>query len=1321
MESSINRAKGSGQALDPNLQQSMGQSMGADFGGVKVHTDAQADELNRSIQAKAFTTGNDVFFRRGEYQPASRNGQELIAHELTHVVQQGGASVQRQPQNGHSGNARPEQIPEQVVQRHGNHGDHSHREEEEEQIQLKALRNGESLYLQCFIDSTEMKKKIGEPKKDKTVFGKVYKARSVKYKAVLDALDAYHQTANNLWKGNASADKFKDDLTEALTDLTTACTTYITAHTQKTGKLQVNWVKDTRLKDMTDFRDQEIPQEQYLVKRLAADKQFEDYDRDRPLEEAFQGAETASKMPAKIKSSGIQVDETPRDGHGMAVWVKIDAGDNPIEPDTSNLGRSIYGITFEYWETVDMPYDFKETDGSQVAGKKLSGEGKRHKQWNDVYAMQPKASTFDKTSTPIEMTWAKGVDAAKGGTLNGKKTLGIYDCPAVWGEANRYAKRSLKFRIIFKDAYGTKHEIFARQLVELEGTAKAAVRTYTDSKGNKIGSYTSAVNQSWSAMDDEDERIGEHGIDGESFKTDVPSGARDAISAFITKINDDEAKEFNFIEKDFIQEKAGGSELAYKDLSRGNPKDMKNYEIAGWYLLPYPQSRWKYYEYRVDGGLLVAIVNSGKLKEMYYTNNVTTPLVSKGGTTFNVRSFAQIPLEGIVPQATALPDEMVEAFKSKKALYEYVRNNHGQLKRTQSEYDLRTGEKFHNHLKDYLKEVFESKGKQAKVYKQIRDGLPDNKQLRRWCLNAAYKEKFGEPELTAVELAWRKQTGLGTAVASLDMSDDVAHATALLNLIKTHQGKGAEIEENYNIIHTPKKFGQVVYDALLKTLNKDGDAKGVLQKLFDDYGDVEYLIKPAYRAVFGEKKLQAVLTQLKTDEINKAVPDPNSEGNKQAKKDFLNHGLFKISNHEPSTKIGRFDAEYDPKTGALKIILKLAFDFKDYTGSLQKSVNATGEWDKTTWETQTKKDWIKKLKTVSETIWSQKFDINCIRPGWDEVPTVKTNLEIVEVAPGQEHFLVQANKATLVDQRGTDKLKPGRGQESSFVDTKNYKANIQQWDVLDKISDPTIHTWLHAAEKKQHVDTSYKLDRTRIEKVLKDTGNIEFEKDSSSKPKTPKQLSNLAEELERQTQFSSFSSLHKLTAEGGTAPDETGNLGDGRASHVIHYLSNKLKDVGDGYSFKKGATDKTVNGVELTNPDDPVTMKKYDDKWSRISAAHEIGHMMGLVDEYNPAASTDMVKKMISDGLLPPNTPTDHLTGAGTDFGGQEEKYSAFAKLLEDTNLNAPDFTLARQAKSTSIMTGGFEVMGMHYVTIWEVLTKLTAEHLDKKFWQLKG
>ncbi len=93
LESSIQSARGSGQSLDAGLQAKMGQAMGADFRGVKVHTDSRSDQLNKSIQAKAFTTGQDVFFRQGAYEPKSQGGQELIAHELTHVVQQNGSQI----------------------------------------------------------------------------------------------------------------------------------------------------------------------------------------------------------------------------------------------------------------------------------------------------------------------------------------------------------------------------------------------------------------------------------------------------------------------------------------------------------------------------------------------------------------------------------------------------------------------------------------------------------------------------------------------------------------------------------------------------------------------------------------------------------------------------------------------------------------------------------------------------------------------------------------------------------------------------------------------------------------------------------------------------------------------------------------------------------------------------------------------------------------------------------------------------------------------------------------------------------------------------
>jgi hypothetical protein len=91
--SRINSERGSGQELDSAVQAKMGAATGHDFSGVNVHTGPEAHTLNEQLGAKAFTTGQDIFFREGAYDPGSSGGQELLAHELTHVVQQGTGRV----------------------------------------------------------------------------------------------------------------------------------------------------------------------------------------------------------------------------------------------------------------------------------------------------------------------------------------------------------------------------------------------------------------------------------------------------------------------------------------------------------------------------------------------------------------------------------------------------------------------------------------------------------------------------------------------------------------------------------------------------------------------------------------------------------------------------------------------------------------------------------------------------------------------------------------------------------------------------------------------------------------------------------------------------------------------------------------------------------------------------------------------------------------------------------------------------------------------------------------------------------------------------
>lgn len=80
--------QGGGERLDAGVAQAMGERMGQDFSDVRIHSGGAASESAQAVNAQAYTVGNDVVFRAGQYDPSSPAGQRTLAHELTHVVQQ---------------------------------------------------------------------------------------------------------------------------------------------------------------------------------------------------------------------------------------------------------------------------------------------------------------------------------------------------------------------------------------------------------------------------------------------------------------------------------------------------------------------------------------------------------------------------------------------------------------------------------------------------------------------------------------------------------------------------------------------------------------------------------------------------------------------------------------------------------------------------------------------------------------------------------------------------------------------------------------------------------------------------------------------------------------------------------------------------------------------------------------------------------------------------------------------------------------------------------------------------------------------------------
>nr|WP_315157169.1 DUF4157 domain-containing protein [uncultured Flavobacterium sp.] len=90
VETNLSNSKGGGNKIDRNTKKEMESGFGADFSKVRIHTDNKATEMSQELGAQAFTHGNDIYFNQGKYNPESNEGKHLLAHELTHTIQQEG-------------------------------------------------------------------------------------------------------------------------------------------------------------------------------------------------------------------------------------------------------------------------------------------------------------------------------------------------------------------------------------------------------------------------------------------------------------------------------------------------------------------------------------------------------------------------------------------------------------------------------------------------------------------------------------------------------------------------------------------------------------------------------------------------------------------------------------------------------------------------------------------------------------------------------------------------------------------------------------------------------------------------------------------------------------------------------------------------------------------------------------------------------------------------------------------------------------------------------------------------------------------------------
>ena len=561
--------------------------------------------------------------------------------------------------------------------------------------------------------------------------------------------------------------------------------------------------------------------------------------------------------------------------------------------------------------------------------------------------------------------------------------------------------------------------------------------------------------------------------------------------------------------------------------------------------------------------------------------------------------------------------------------------------------------------------------------------------------------------------------------------DDLAGLeTDLMAYIKSQGTKATDVENDYHTMVPPLGFavpaelGAIVHSAFTKYFQAQGKGKAAFQTLMRDYPTLQYRIKPTYRYLFGESELQKILGESLADEMAAAVPDPAGEDNQRLKTAFKTHGIYRTppGGFKSATGIGNgFDAQFNPATGQLKISLKVCFDFKDRPPDADRpGVGAprgvgADSYGQDRWTDPAKAAWKRDYVSKTLGIWNASpAVIKCIRPGWDDVSATSL-IEIAEVAKDQAHYTIEVDKARLVDERGTTKLKSG-----GVSGLGGNKLLLQEWDIADKIQDPFLHQYLHQAEKTGNIEPAYRQDRNRLINAANLMGRIAFQP-GAALPVEASRVAILIEELKRQEIPSSLAHLHPLKIVGAVAGGGDNALKLQRAN----YLSGQLTTSGVRHAISVGESAENFDGaIVQAAPENPAIIDTYVTRWSRFTAAHEFGHFLGLMDEYYQAASDDTVKRLISDGHLPPDTPGDHFTrNPNANVKKEAEKQAATLKMLEANNISSPALTTqtgnANMPKTTNLMTGGFEITATNYVTFWEALTTMTAGEVESRYWRI--
>lgn len=446
----------------------------------------------------------------------------------------------------------------------------------------------------------------------------------------------------------------------------------------------------------------------------------------------------------------------------------------------------------------------------------------------------------------------------------------------------------------------------------------------------------------------------------------------------------------------------------------------------------------------------------------------------------------------------------------------------------------------------------------------------------------------------------------------------------------------------------------------------------------------------AVQRLFGKKKVTA--------------PDTRSAARKafDAKK-------FEKKDWQPSTGGGKFDALYSPKEGVLHIRMRVHFNFTDADPAYKDTAADPKELK---WSSTGKKDWSKKWVDSVMGKWGNIAPFTCDKAGFTDV-TVKPQIEIEQVSSAaKSHYSLGISKAFRKKEGG---MRAGGVSGVNRTGT----GTFQEQDVYEKINKSKVAQHLRATEGKVNILPAYERDRERLTTLLSKTPAIGFQANSDAfDGQGAAAAAAVAQAILTLRSSSALAELHPIHIMVGIDTGEARGLLLTRfrrikdvlvAAGVHNLLSAKQADAPHAWAIADIA------------PESEQVKEDYMNRWDRYTSAHEFGHMIGLLDEYCPAVSPDLILKMVNEGAIAA-TDTNLSDYAKGKKGNNEAEQGAYASLLTKTGLSVPNWArpeATKDEKGTSLMSGGFEVLRQHHITLWEVLAEMTKADVPEANWKV--